>query len=101
MFCRTTSLLMISHLEHIKIINQPAVQNRKVLHLYGVVFIKVGILSSQLTNNLSPNSNSWDLRSHRVVYHSGKLKIVGLIPISFDAFSITLRDRPFVKGSAK
>src|ERR1041385_7958247 len=38
------------------------------------VLVNIRILSSQVTNSLSPTSTSRDLRSHRVGYHCGQLK---------------------------
>ena len=50
-------------------------------------------LSSQFTTRLFHYTTSRDLRSHRIGYHYSKFQ-VGLKPISLDALSITLRDRP-------
>src|SRR3954467_3753942 len=57
-------------------------------------------LLSYTTSLFFPGSNSRDLRSHRLGYHYG-VTLMGLNPIFFDALSITFRDSPFVKGSAR
>jgi hypothetical protein len=46
-----------------------------------------------------PGPNSRDLRSHRL--GSTMATYTGLIPISLDAISITLRGSPLVKESAR
>ena len=52
-------------------------------------------LSSQFTTSLFHHSTSRDLRSHRTGYHYSKFH-VGLKPISLDALSIVLHDKPLV-----
>ena len=57
-------------------------------------------LFSQFTTSLFHHPTSRDLRSHRTGYHYSKFQ-VGLKPISLDALSIILRDRPLVNWSAR
>jgi hypothetical protein len=90
--CSVGHLSSASHLEHIKVKNQPTLQQRKKR---ASNMGQVKGLSSQSTTSSFHHPTSRDLRSHRKGYHQDRLH-VGLKPIPLDALSITLRDSPLV-----